>query len=211
MSNSLCLRAAELAIARGGLELAVNISFALKPGEGLIVTGDNGAGKSTLLRVIAGLLAPAAGTITLQGGGEDYPDVGAASHYLGHLNGLKPALSVAENLDFWQKFNGPANMTIDEALGNTGLLHARDLPFAYLSTGQKRRIAISKLLLNHRPVWILDEPTAGLDTPSASAFAGMMKAHLDAGGMLIAATHVDLGLGGLQNLHIGAQNAAVPS
>jgi heme exporter protein A len=209
VSGPLRLVASDLAIARGGITLAAGISFALASGEGLIVTGANGAGKSTLLRVIAGLLAAANGTVTLEGGGEAsqdeaWPDVAAASHYLGHQNAMKPALTVAENLAFWQSFNGAPAATPDEALEQTGLSHTRDLPYAYLSTGQKRRISIAKLLLNERPVWILDEPTAGLDARSSRDFAGLMGRHLSRGGILIAATHVPLGLDNVQVLEIGA-------
>ncbi len=203
MSGALRLEAANLAISRGGITLAGELSFALEGGSALIVTGANGSGKSTLLRVIAGLLPASDGAITLLGGGDTYPDVAAASHYLGHQNAMKPALSVAENLAFWQSFTGPAWQTIETALAQTGLSHTFDTPFAWLSTGQKRRIAIAKLLLNYRPVWILDEPTAGLDAASSGSFAQMMRAHLDGGGMLVAATHVPLGLANVQTLQIG--------
>jgi heme exporter protein A len=204
VSGPLRLAASDLAIARGGITLAAGISFALASGEGLIVTGANGAGKSTLLRVIAGLLGAAGGTVTLEGGGDSWPDVAAASHYLGHQNAMKPALTVVENLAFWQSFNGAPAATPDEALEQTGLSHTRDLPYAYLSTGQKRRISIAKLLLNERPVWILDEPTAGLDARSSRDFAGLMGRHLAGDGILIAATHVPLGLDNLKTLEIGA-------
>lgn len=205
------LAASGLAIARGGLTLAAGISFTLGQGEGLIVTGANGAGKSTLLRVVAGLLRAADGQVTLDNGGDRWPDVAAASHYLGHQNAMKPALTVAENLAFWQSFNGEPNATIDEALEQTGLTHTRDLPYAWLSTGQKRRIAIARLLLNERPVWILDEPTSGLDAQSSRGFAALMGRHLEAGGILIAATHMPLGLDNLQTLEIGADAAQAAS
>ncbi|MDP4593380.1 MAG: heme ABC exporter ATP-binding protein CcmA [Beijerinckiaceae bacterium] len=210
-TSTLCIRADGLAMARGGIVLADNISFCLRAGEGLIVTGANGAGKSTLLRVIAGLLPAAAGRATLEGGGAEYETVAAASHYLGHQNALKPALTVAENLEFWRSFNGNGQLSVDEALAQTGLLHTRDLPYAYLSTGQKRRISIARLLLNLRPVWILDEPTAGLDAQSTTRFAAMMGEHLASGGILIAATHAPLGLDGLKTLQIGAAAAVADS
>ncbi|MGE3645091.1 MAG: heme ABC exporter ATP-binding protein CcmA [Beijerinckiaceae bacterium] len=202
------LCAAGLAIARGGRTLAAGISFDLEPGGALLVTGPNGAGKSTLLRVLAGLLPPAAGSVRLDGGGERWPDTGAASHYLGPQNAMKPALSVQENLAFWQDFGGEPAMSVAQALERVALPQTLALPYAWLSTGQKRRIAIARLLLNYRPLWILDEPTSGLDAAAVADFAAMMQAHLDGGGMLVAATHLPLGLRDARTLEIGGAAGA---
>src|SRR5690606_594406 len=106
----------------------------------------------------------------------------------------------AENLGFWRDFNGAALRTVPEALEMVGLEAIGDLPFGYLSTGQKRRAAIARLLVSHRPVWLLDEPTAGLDKASESRFAGLMRAHLEGGGIIVAATHLPLGLEGAGEL-----------
>ncbi|TGP22024.1 MULTISPECIES: heme ABC exporter ATP-binding protein CcmA [unclassified Mesorhizobium] len=187
---------------RGGETVFSGIGFALEKGEALIVTGPNGAGKSTLLRVIAGLLPAARGRVTVEGGGDDFPSVASASHYLGHLNAMKTALSVDENLDFWRAFQGEPGLGVEEALETVGLGGIGHLPFGYLSTGQRRRASIAKLLVSRRPVWLLDEPTAGLDKASEERFAGLMRVHLADGGILVAATHLPLGLKGARELQM---------
>jgi heme exporter protein A len=198
------LVANELDGERGGETIFSGVSFALADGEGLLVTGANGSGKSTLLRIVAGLLPAAGGTVTLEGGEPDWPDVMAACHYLGHQNALKPALSVIENLAAWRDYLGEPHMPIPEALEMVGLDEIGHLPLGYLSTGQKRRIAIARLLVSYRPVWLLDEPTAGLDRASETQFAALMAAHLEDGGMIIAATHLPLGLDWTHELRMGA-------
>ena len=127
---------------RGGETIFSGIDFIVSDGEALIVTGPNGSGKSMLLRSVAGLLPPAGGSIRLEGGGEQVPGHAAACHHLGHENGMKPALSVAENLGFWQGLNGAPALGVGEALEAVGLETVTDLPYGYLSTGQRRRIAI---------------------------------------------------------------------
>ncbi len=210
------LLSAEGLAARRGEELIFsNLSFDLGMGEALVVTGRNGSGKSTLLRVIAGLLAPEAGRVTFSGAGvEPGARPREFCHYLGHLNAMKTALSVAENLRFWRSFQGDSGQAnsagegapapgVEDALKTVGLGGIGHLPFGYLSTGQKRRVSIAKLLVSHRPVWLLDEPTAGLDKASEERFAGLMRAHLESGGILIAATHLPLGLEGVKQLRMG--------
>jgi heme exporter protein A len=117
---------------------------------------------------------------------------------------MKPALSVRENLSFWQKFNGAAQSEIDEALEAVDLPGVEHLPFGYLSTGQKRRVSIARLLVSHRPLWIVDEPTAGLDKASEARFAEIMRGHMREGGMIVAATHIPLGLEGVSALDMAA-------
>ncbi|RWO30837.1 heme ABC exporter ATP-binding protein CcmA [Mesorhizobium sp.] len=188
---------------RGGEAVFSGLDFALGKGQALIVTGPNGAGKSTLLRVVAGLLPVVAGRLLLEGGGEDFPSVASACHYLGHQNAMKTALSVAENLRFWRDFSGADFLSAEEALAMVGLDGIGHLPFGYLSTGQRRRAAIAKLLVSRRPLWLLDEPTAGLDKASEERFGRLMREHLDEGGIIIAATHLPLGLEGAQELRMG--------
>jgi heme exporter protein A len=188
---------------RGGEAVFSGLNFALGKGQALIVTGPNGAGKSTLLRVVAGLLPVAAGRLLIQGGAEDFPSVASACHYLGHQNAMKTALSVAENLRFWRDFSGADFLSAEQALAMVGLDGIGHLPFGYLSTGQRRRAAIAKLLVSRRPLWLLDEPTAGLDKASEERFGGLMREHLDEGGIIIAATHLPLGLVGAQELVMG--------
>jgi heme exporter protein A len=189
---------------RGGDMVFSGIGFALEDGQALVVTGPNGSGKSTLLRVIAGLLPVAEGSVRIEGvmkiedGGEAFPSIASACHYLGHQNAMKPALSVAENLRFWRDFNGDGQLGVDEALETVGLGGIGHLPFGYLSTGQRRRAAIAKLLVSHRPLWLLDEPTAGLDKASEARFAGLMTRHCMDGGIVVAATHLPLGIEGVE-------------
>ena len=192
--QNISLHATDLAFARGGRRLAQGLSFTLKGGEALIVTGPNGAGKSTFLRVLAGLLAPADGRIALDGAGVEAP--GLAAHYLGHAEALKGALTARENLEFWSAMlkaghEGPAP---EAALAKVAMDHAPDLPVSFLSAGQRRRVAIARLLVAPRPLWLLDEPTTALDAASQARLAGLMKDHLSAGGLIVAATHADLGL-----------------
>ncbi|RWN59217.1 heme ABC exporter ATP-binding protein CcmA [Mesorhizobium sp.] len=188
---------------RGGEAVFSGLDFALGKGQALIVTGPNGAGKSTLLRVVAGLLPVVAGRLLLEGGGEDFPSVASACHYLGHQNAMKTALSVAENLRFWRDFSGADFLSAEEALAMVGLDGIGHLPFGYLSTGQRRRAAITKLLVSRRPLWLLDEPTAGLDKASEERFGRLMREHCSEGGIIIAATHLPLGLEGAQELRMG--------
>ncbi|TIP29853.1 MAG: heme ABC exporter ATP-binding protein CcmA [Mesorhizobium sp.] len=188
---------------RGGEAVFSGLNFALGKGQALIVTGPNGAGKSTLLRVVAGLLPVAAGRLLIEGGAEDFPSVASACHYLGHQNAMKSALSVAENLRFWRDFSGADFLSAEQALAMVGLDGIGHLPFGYLSTGQRRRAAIAKLLVSRRPLWLLDEPTAGLDKASEERFGGLMREHLDEGGMIVAATHLPLGIEGAQALVMG--------
>lgn len=199
------LIAENLAGERGGETVFANVDFSLEDGEALVVTGPNGSGKSTLLRVVADLLPAAGGSVRFEGGGEKWPTPSSACHYLGHLNAMKTALTVNENLDFWQRFAGEPALGIAEALEEVGLGHIGHLPFGYLSTGQKRRAALARLLVSRRPVWLLDEPTAGLDKASEARLSEMMERHLDEGGIIVAATHLPLGIEGVKSLDMGTQ------
>ena len=185
-----------MAIERGGQEIVSDISFELNSGDALIVKGENGSGKSTTLRGISGLLPLAGGRVELfdETGKQFEGEMREYCHYLGHQNAMKPALSVRENLEFWQEFCGDPELTVEEALDEVDLLHTIDLPFHYLSAGQKRRVSIARLMVSDRPVWILDEPTSGLDSQSVKVFTGICHAFCDDGGILIAATHLPLGI-----------------
>lgn len=191
---------AESLAARRGEELIFkDISFELAGGEALVLTGRNGSGKSTLLRVLAGLLRPDRGRVhVVEGAGEEPRPAREASHYLGHRNAMKLELTVAENLSFWKTYLGDfasvAGVDVQEAADIVGLGGITHLPYGYLSAGQQRRFAMAKLIVAHRPVWILDEPTAALDASADQMFAGLVQNHLAAGGIAIAATHQPLGL-----------------
>ena len=204
MSQRMKLTVDNLALYRAGLEILSGINLEVSAGEALIVTGQNGAGKSTLLRGIAGLLPLHKGEISLRDetGKQFENPVREYVHYLGHQNGMKLSLTVRENLEFWQDFMGEAMLSVEEALEEVDLSHTIDLPFNYLSAGQKRRVAIARLLVSDRPVWILDEPTAGLDAPSVRMFTNLAKAFVEDDGILIAATHLPLGLEKTKTLEI---------
>ncbi|WP_421726685.1 heme ABC exporter ATP-binding protein CcmA [Bauldia sp.] len=180
------LKATELAARRGGRAIFDGVSFQVARGEVLTITGPNGSGKSTLLRLVAGLLTPTSGTIAL----DPAPEGGRANavHYLGHLEALKPAFTVEENLSFWRRFYAGAG-DIDEAIAAVGLDGLHHLPVGTLSAGQKRRAAIARLLVIARPIWLLDEPATALDTAAEAMLGGLMRRHLDDGGMILAAIH----------------------
>jgi heme exporter protein A len=188
------LHVENLSISRGGRILAKNLSFNVDEGEALIITGPNGAGKSTLLRVLAGLLPPAGGKISLSGReGDELP---LHTHYVGHADALKSALTPRENLGFWSRalHDNHRGMRTSLALERVGLGHLPDLPVSYLSAGQRRRVALARLLVAPRSLWLLDEPSTALDAASQDRLRHLMEQHLAAGGMIVAATHMSLGL-----------------
>ncbi|MBD9374679.1 heme ABC exporter ATP-binding protein CcmA [Rhizobium sp. ARZ01] len=196
-----------LSAKRGEDLIFQDISFEVEAGKALVVKGPNGSGKSTLLRVVAGLLPHESGKVRLSDQGTQSPEaVAAACHYLGHRNAMKRELTVEENLRFWRAFLGDSaggnGMGIEQAADAVGLGGIVHLPFGYLSAGQQRRMAMAKLLVAWRPVWILDEPTAALDTAAEMMFAGLVKEHLKRGGLALAATHQPLGLGEMTELHM---------
>ncbi|RFZ86407.1 heme ABC exporter ATP-binding protein CcmA [Shinella sp. WSJ-2] len=193
--------------ARRGEDLIFqDISFEIAGGEALVVKGANGSGKSTLLRVLAGLLPAETGSAKLLAAAQPVERLSEAAHYLGHRNAMKRELTVEENLAFWKAFLGDfaggVGVSIDEAAESVGLGGIVHLPFGYLSAGQQRRMAMAKLLVAWRPVWILDEPTAALDVAAEAMFAGLVTTHLARGGIAIAATHQPLGLEGVKELRM---------
>ena len=198
------LLAENVSVDRGGRRIVDSVDFVLSDGEGLILSGPNGAGKSTLLRAIAGLLPLASGALTLDGESEE---IAASLHYVGHAEGMKPALTVRENLAFWSSFlarerAGAALAPVD-ALDAFGLAHVIDIPAGYLSAGQKRRVALARLLVAPRPIWLLDEPTTALDVRAQGALAAVMARHRAGGGIVLAATHSPVGLENAAELRLG--------
>lgn len=177
------LNVSDLKVARGGLPVLEGISFTLPAGRALILRGPNGIGKTTLLRTIAGLQPPLAGTIS---GGEEQ------IAYAAHSDGLKPALTVSENLTFWASVFG--SQSIEAALEAYNLTALRDRPAGALSAGQKRRLGLSRMLVTGRAIWVMDEPTVSLDRDSVALFANAVRGHLATGGAALIATHIDLGL-----------------
>jgi heme exporter protein A len=204
-SASMRLEGSGLACVRGGREVFAGLGFSVEGGEALLITGHNGVGKSTLLRVIAGLVRLTGGRLALSGGDPE-STVAEQAHYLGHLDALKPSLTVGENLRFWAQYLGnakPAADGIDAALAAVGLGALAELPAGYLSAGQRRRLSIARLLTAKRPIWLLDEPTAALDREAQDTLAGLMRQHLAGGGMIAAATHGSVGLEGARELRLG--------
>ena len=197
------LSAADLTCQRGGRELFSGLGFSLAGGEALVVTGRNGSGKSSLLRLIAGLLRPDRGRISIEGGDPER-SIAEQAHYLGHQDALKPSLTVGENLRFWSAYLGPAENPPERALGQLGLEDLADLPAAYLSAGQKRRLSLARLLTAHRPLWLLDEPSAALDAEGQSRLTDLMVEHLARGGLILAAAHGPIGLANALELKLGA-------
>ena len=190
-----------LACVRGGREVFTGLNFGLNGGEALLVTGRNGAGKSSLLRVIAGLLRLAGGRLALDGGAAE-ASLAEQVHYLGHQDALKPSLSVAENLQFWTDFLGAGGEPAF-ALTAVELAPLANLPAAYLSAGQRRRLSIARLVAVKRPIWLLDEPTSALDAASQTRLAELMRGHLATGGMIVAAAHGPIGLERARELKLG--------
>jgi len=198
------LRARDLTIDRGGRRVIAGLSFEAPAGTALLVTGPNGAGKTSLLRTLAGFLPIESGALALEGGDSELT-VGEQAHYLGHAEGVKGALTAGENLAFAAAMLGgdPTRPAQLAALAALGLAHAIDFPTRLLSAGQKRRVALARLIIAQRPLWLLDEPATALDAAAQAALAGIMKAHLEGGGILVAAVHAPLGLDGARELRLG--------
>lgn len=194
------LSGSNLTCERGGRIVFRNVNFAVGTGELMQLTGPNGSGKSSLLRLVAGLNEPGEGRLELAGGDNDLT-IGQQAHYIAHQEAVKAALSVAENIGFWSTFLGGAD--VGEALAAFDLTRLAAYPAGLLSAGQKRRLALSRLVAVRRALWLLDEPTVGLDTTSQEKLASVMAAHLAEGGMIIAATHVPLGLEPKRRLELG--------
>lgn len=206
-SSPLKLTIQNLRLERSGRPVVANLSFTVAAGEALILTGANGAGKSTLLRALAGLFTPASGTIRIEDPGAG-PGVEAIlaeqCHVIGHNNGLKSALTAAENLTFWSNYLGAdqAAARVAAALDRMQLASLANIPAAYMSAGQKRRLGLARLLVASRPIWLLDEPTVSLDQASTALLGGIVNAHVASGGLAIAATHLPLGLDSPRELRL---------
>jgi heme exporter protein A len=186
------LVAAGLGCVRGQRDVFHDVGFELSAGEALALTGPNGAGKSSLLRLIGGLLRASSGRIELAGGAADLT-IAEQAHYQGHLDALKPSLTVAENLAFWIHYLG-GSASPDSALATLGIAGLADLPAGYLSAGQRRRLSLARLIAVPRPIWLLDEPTSALDAAAQARLGALMRDHLAGGGMIVAATHGPLGI-----------------
>ncbi len=189
----------KLACTRSGRTLFQDLNFALAEGEGLRIVGPNGAGKTSLLRLIAGLLAPAHGRVALEGaeGG-----TGEAAHLVGHQDAIKGALTVEENLEFWRAVLG-GGVTAAAALSVLGLSALAQFPARVLSAGQRRRLALARLLVAKRRLWLLDEPASGLDADGQKTLSRMISEHLAAGGLAVAAAHGAPEIPGAREIRLG--------
>lgn len=201
----------DLVVERGGRCVLDGVSLTLSPRDALLLTGPNGVGKSTLIRALFGLIRPETGIMRIDGpgrGDREPDEVAPHCHYLGHRDALKPALTVLENLTFWRGFLGAAEGGLDDvaALEAVDLLDLADLPAAWLSAGQRRRLAIARLLVVPRPIWLLDEPTAALDKASEARLVELIEAHRVAGGSVLAATHLAIGLRAPRELRLAPVN-----
>ena len=194
------LSADNLTCERGGRTVFQGIGFTLSGGQLMQLTGPNGSGKSSLLRLIAGLNEQTQGTLVLTGGSDD-TDIAQQAHYIAHQEAVKSALTVSENLAFWRDFMGGGD--VDAALDAFDLARLARYPAGLLSAGQKRRLALARLVLVPRMLWLLDEPTVGLDTASLERLVQVMSGQIERGGMIIAATHVALGREPHTRLNLG--------
>lgn len=176
------------------------MGFSVAAGQLLQLVGPNGSGKSTLLKVLAGLIPATAGAVKVDGGAVD-ATLGEQAHYVSHGDAFKSALTVRENLNFWRDFLGGGS--VEDALRVTNLERTADFPAAFLSAGQRRRLALARLALAPRPIWLLDEPNVGIDAASQERLQGLMQQHLATQGIIIAATHIPLGIANAVNLRLG--------
>ena len=195
------LVASHLAVERGGREVLRDLSFTVSAGNALIATGPNGIGKTTLIRTIAGYLPSRQGSVAMSGGDDDR-DIREELHYVGDANAIKATLTVRENLEFWSVYLG-GDSNIERALEQFQLTALANIPVAYLSSGQRRRTALARLLAARRPLWLLDEPTVALDDVSRDALIAAGDTHLNEGGIIVAATHLPLPFERTQALRLG--------
>jgi heme exporter protein A len=172
------------------------IGFAVSAGGALLLLGPNGAGKSTLLRALAGLKRLDGGRITFDGS-SDYAGTAA---YLGHQDAIKPGLTASENLAFTAHISG---LGVAQALEALALSPLADLPARMLSAGQKRRLALARLVVSGASLWLLDEPTLGVDAASVRQFGHLLAGHRAGGGVVVAATHLPLPLPDAAELQLG--------
>ncbi len=200
------LIAENLTVERGGRTILSGLSFLANAGEAVVLVGPNGAGKTTLLRTIAGFIRPVSGSILLEGGQAD-TSVAEQAHFIGHANAIKAHLTVRENVRFWATYlGGPrdAEGRVDLALQHFAISGLGEFPAAYLSAGQKRRAGLARLLVAGRPLWLLDEPTVSLDAASTKILGAAVNAHLEGGGVVIAASHLPLGFARSREFDVAA-------
>ncbi len=194
---------------RGRRVVLEGVSFSASAGESVLLSGANGSGKTTLLRTLAGFISPQSGAAWLEGGPQGFA-LDECCHYVGHLNGIKAGFTVDENLAFLAAYLGSNGVkAVDEAAYAFDLEPLRHVPAGFLSAGQKRRLGLARLILAWRPVWLLDEPTVSLDVVSQGLLAEAVRGHAKAGGIIVAASHVPLGVAFSRTLHLAGGQAEV--
>jgi heme exporter protein A len=194
----------DLICVRGERTVFTGLRFSVSEGDALILSGANGSGKSSLLRLMAGLLLPAGGMLRRNGQPvADDPDRHRSSlHYVGHLDAVKPVLTVAENLAFWAEIKG-GNVAVETALETFGLTRLTDTSARLLSAGQRRRLNLARIAASPAPLWLLDEPAVALDTASVAILVELIAAHRAEGGIVILSTHSELGIENALELPLG--------
>ncbi|MBR1170159.1 heme ABC exporter ATP-binding protein CcmA [Bradyrhizobium liaoningense] len=196
----------DFSVTRGERVVFGGLSFRLGSGEIAEVTGPNGAGKSTLLRAIAGFLPLGSGRMSwAESEATDSAPLVERLHYVGHLDGLKSALTARENLEIGLGILGRGRLSPLEALDHLELAHVLDLPVGFLSAGQRRRVALARLVISGRPLWLLDEPLTALDRHARALLRAIVADHLRSGGLVLAATHEPLGLPETIQVRLGAR------
>lgn len=178
-----------LAVQRGERLLFRGLSFEIRAGEAVALTGANGAGKTSLLRAVAGLLRPAAGTVAFEAADGAALEPAGCLHLLGHQDGLKSGRAAGDELDFHARWTGASPDAVAAAVQRLGLGPLLGLDVRRLSAGQRRRLALARLLASPRPLWLLDEPLAPLDAARRTVFGEVMAEHLGRGGLILAAVH----------------------
>jgi heme exporter protein A len=205
-----CFEARGLDCIRGERPVFRDVSFTLRPGGALVLRGPNGAGKSSLLRILAGLLKPVGGSVGWGDGtiAEEPEEHRRRIHYVGHLEAVKPSLTAAENLTVWAGMRG-FDAAAADALERFDLSSLAETPGRFLSAGQRRRLALARLIATHARLWLLDEPTVTLDAASTARLEAVIAEHRSGGGMVIVATHTDIGLGDADLRDMGAHQVSM--
>ncbi|MFN0023656.1 MAG: heme ABC exporter ATP-binding protein CcmA [Parvularculaceae bacterium] len=185
----------DVAAQRGGRIAFSGAMLTIAPGEIYVLRGPNGAGKSTLLRLLAGRARPLKGTIAIERG-----DLASMTTLIGHADGIKGALTADENVLFWRDLYGADNAQVDRARSAMAIDSFRKQRAATLSAGQRRRVSLCRPIISKRPIWLFDEPTAGMDAPSVARVLAMIEAHAASGGAVVIATHEPLEIAGARQI-----------
>ncbi len=197
----------DIACERGERRIFSGLDFEISPGQALVLRGPNGCGKTSLLRIAATLLKSAAGNLLWDGAdvAEAPEEHRARLHFIGHQDAVKGALTVRENIATWSNIRRSAEDRVDAAMAAFGIAHLADTPAQYLSAGQHRRTALARLVASRAALWLLDEPTVSLDADGTACLQRAIMDHRAEKGMVMAATHIELGLDDVEFLQLKPQ------